>query len=157
MRSFRKSIVAAVGACLAFSSVAVALTAAPASATVVTCNSSTKTWAALYPNLFGNPSWQNGSGATYCFGNKGLNVNIPYNQTEVFCAGNNSGVVSYIDLSYGNGAVVSHTFWTDTSYAVYNGTYTQGPPEVYYPGEPTPDTIVVTAVQINGWSGSAGC
>ena len=64
---------------------------------------------------------------------------------EVFCAGNNSGTVTYYDDL--TGTYATHTFWPTGVYEVVNGTYTQS--LSFYP-----DPIEIVDVTINGYSGS---
>ena len=113
--------------------------------TVKACDSSTKNWAATYPTV---GDWLVGRGATHCIG--GVSVNsLPYNDTEVFCAGNNKGFVKYYDLKTLETA--THSFYPDTSYEVVNGKY-----QVVNVDD-VADPIEVDIVQITGDSGKAGC
>ena len=127
---------------------AIAAPSASASArpdTVKACDSSTKNWVALYPTV---GDWLIGQDATYCVG--GVSDNgIPANNTQVFCAGNNSGFVKYKDKT--TGTTATHSFWPDTSYEVVNGVYKEAPVDAVV------DTIDVLQVQITGDSGHAGC
>lgn len=119
------------------------VTAAPASAEVASCTSHTSNWAKLYGDY---ESWYLGVAPIACIGFVSDN---PMNALgQVFCAGNNWGTVTYDDLA--TGTFATHTFWPGGVYEVVNGTYTQG---LYT----TSDGIVITDVQINGYSGSATC
>jgi hypothetical protein len=110
---------------------------------VSTCNGNTVNWAATYPTYF---DWLAGQNATYCIGFRGT-WRVPYNQTQVFCAGNNYGHFWWYDLDtgeYGDAA-----FSSDRSYSMVDnrafGASTQG------------DFVYVYQVRIDGWTGSAGC
>lgn len=119
-------------------------------ATVESCNSGTKNWAALYPSA---SAWLLGVDATACIGNKGtFAVSGSYSPTQVFCAGNNSGIDWYFDET--KGTYADHTFWPDTSYYVSNGTYKTTPGDDIWGNI---DQLDVYQVEITGWSGSAGC
>lgn len=139
-RPHRRALAATAVAALACST-AVFATAAPASATVKGCNSTTGTWVHLYPSP--------GAAASYCVGNLGVSI-PPNNITQVFCAGNNYGDVTYEDLSE-NGVIATHTFWSGGSYAVQGGTYKQEP--VSGPL----DSIAIQRVQILGSTGGSTC
>lgn len=146
-RLTRGRLLAAVAAASVIGSVVVA--AAPAFAQEASCTSHTTNWAKLYPNV---SDWANRSSATDCIGFVSDN-NFPRpNYTKVFCAGNNSGVLTYLDLT--TGTTDTHSFWPTGSYYVLGGTYSQigpaGPPA-------SPDVITVIQVQITGYSGSAPC
>jgi hypothetical protein len=152
LRRARRRMLAAVAAAgiIGSSLFAVAAPSASASAsarpdTVKACDSSTKNWVATYPTV---GDWLVGRDATHCIGGVSDN-SLPWNETEVICAGNNKGYVKYYDLT--TLTTATHSFWPDTSYEVVNGTYKEAPAAAVV------DTIDVEQVQITGDSGSAGC
>jgi hypothetical protein len=147
-----RKIMAPIASAALISASVIAL-AAPASAatsqrsiipnTVKKCDSSTKNWAALYPN-FGD--WLVGQNAVWCIGNKGT-FKIKSNTVQVFCAGNNNGTFWWFDRqthTYGEA-----NFEHDNSYSVIDDQETYATPD----GDP----IYVYQVKITGWTGSAGC
>lgn len=119
------------------------VTAAPASAEVTSCTSHMNSWAKIFGDY---DSWFFGGGAEACIGfvsNNAMDIS-----GQVFCAGNNQGIVTYYDVN--TGRYDRHTFWPGGVYEVINGTYTQALTT-------TPDFIEVVNVQITGYSGSAIC
>ena len=126
---------------------AVAITAgaaAPAArADVRRCDSSTKNWVALYPTW---EDWLVGRNASYCIGFRGT-WDVPTNNTQVFCAGNNRGTVTFYDRN--TEEVYTKSFSPDRSYSNTSG-FWRG-------ASPAADSLDILSVTITGWSGSAGC
>jgi hypothetical protein len=151
MISFRKALISALSAgTLVVASAAVLAPAAPAPAATVRpaidqgpCNSGTVNWAALYPTF---TDWFGGVNASECFGFAGTTTSIPYNMTQVFCAGNNNGTFWWTDEQ--TNQTGSFKFTHDNSYSIVDG-------NVGAAG--MGDFFDVTKVQITGFTGSAGC
>ena len=118
------------------------VTAAPASAQVMACNPpNTTNWAKIYPDYY---RWSYHNSAVACIGFVSNNAMDYFGQ--VFCAGNNSGIVTYYDTV--TGLYDRHTFWPGGVYEVTNGTYTQSLTV-------NSDWIEFVNVQITGYSGSS--
>jgi hypothetical protein len=107
------------------------------------CSSSTKNWVALYPSY---ADWAAGRGATHCIGDKGT-WDVPANNTQVFCAGNNSGIVTFLDRD--NGRVYKRAFSSDRSYSAIS--------TLWIGASPMGSDLDIMTVEITGWTGSAGC
>jgi hypothetical protein len=142
----RRTLAAATAAATAAGVIGSFLIAAPASAQVVTCNSHTYSWAKMYAT----PLAYNTNVSIACIGFVSDNPITFANDTQVFCAGNNSGTITYYDNW--TGTTATHSFWPGGIYSVLGGTYRQTP------GAPvTADDIQVKDVKITGYSGSAVC
>lgn len=122
----------------------IAASAVPAArADVRRCDSGTKNWVALYPTW---EDWLVGRNASYCIGDRGT-WTVPANNTQVFCAGNNRGTVTFYDRD--TEEVYTKSFSPDRSYSNTAG-FWRG-------ASPAADTLEILSVKITGWSGSAGC
>lgn len=143
----RRTLAAATAAATAAGVIGSLLIVAPASAEVVTCNPPhTDSWAKMYAT----PLAYNTNVAIACIGFVSDNPITFANDTQVFCAGNNSGTITYYDNW--TGTTATHSFWPGGIYSVLGGTYRQTP------GAPvTADDIRVEDVKINGYSGNYAC
>jgi hypothetical protein len=122
----------------------IAASAAPAAvAGVQGCNSNTKNWVALYPTW---ADWVLGRNASHCIGDRGT-WDVPSNDTQVFCAGNNNGTVTYYDRR--TEKTDEKSFSYDRSYSVVDGIWTGA--------SNLGDSLDILRVTITGWTGSAGC
>jgi hypothetical protein len=135
----------ALAATSSFAATATASTGAPAvaPANVRACSSATVNWVALYPSF---ADWVVGRDATHCIGDKGT-WDVPSNDTDVFCAGNNKGTVTFYDRL----TKTTHTesFSDDRSYSMFDG--------VWQGASGLADSLDIMTVTITGWTGSAGC